>query len=142
MGVEVIGYLTHDRVDPELAIPELLSRHTCQLAEHVRFLVSWRTRAMALPDHHRHRADLALGDPAHLVFVEPGRDPGGLAELAGRRPGRPVAFVNGAAGALVASGVRVLSVTGFTVANGKIAKIDALIDPERLAGLHLTLPGA
>jgi RNA polymerase sigma factor (sigma-70 family) len=52
------------------------------------------------------------------------------------------ALVNGAAGALVAPGGRVFSVMAFTVTNGKITQIDALVDPERLAQLDLTLPGA
>jgi RNA polymerase sigma factor (sigma-70 family) len=52
------------------------------------------------------------------------------------------ALVNGAAGAVVAPGARVFSVMAFTVSNGKITQIDALADPERLAQLDLTLPGA
>ncbi len=43
------------------------------------------------------------------------------------------ALVNGAAGAVVAPRGRPLSVMAFTVTNGKIAAIDALLDPERLA---------
>jgi RNA polymerase sigma factor (sigma-70 family) len=52
------------------------------------------------------------------------------------------ALVNGAAGAVVAPGGRVLSVMAFTVANGKIVQIDALLDPERLARLDLAFPAA
>ncbi len=52
------------------------------------------------------------------------------------------ALVNGAAGAVVAPGGRLFSVMAFTVTNGKITQIDALVDPERLAELDLTLPGA
>jgi RNA polymerase sigma factor (sigma-70 family) len=52
------------------------------------------------------------------------------------------ALVNGAAGALVAPGGRVFSVMAFTVTDGKITQIDALVDPERLAQLDLTHPGA
>jgi len=52
------------------------------------------------------------------------------------------ALVNGAAGAVVvAPPGRLFSVMGFTASGGKIAAIDALIDPERLAQLHLDLPG-
>jgi ketosteroid isomerase-like protein len=47
---------------------------------------------------------------------------------------RPV-LVNGAAGAVVAPGGRLFSVMAFTVTNGKIIRIDALVDPERLAKL-------
>jgi RNA polymerase sigma-70 factor, ECF subfamily len=50
------------------------------------------------------------------------------------------ALVNGAAGAVVAPGGRLFSVMAFTVAKGKIAAIDALLDPERLGQLDLTIP--
>jgi ketosteroid isomerase-like protein len=52
------------------------------------------------------------------------------------------ALVNGAAGAVVAPRGRLFSVMAFTVANGKITQIDALVDPERLAEFDLTLPAA
>ncbi len=48
------------------------------------------------------------------------------------------ALVNGAAGAIVATHERVLSVMAFTVSDGKIVQIDALMDPERLAALPST----
>jgi RNA polymerase sigma-70 factor (ECF subfamily) len=48
------------------------------------------------------------------------------------------ALVNGAAGAVVAPHGRVFSVMAFTVMNGRIAQIDALLDPERLARLGLS----
>jgi RNA polymerase sigma factor (sigma-70 family) len=47
------------------------------------------------------------------------------------------ALVNGAAGAVVAPRGRVFSVMAFTVTGGKISRIDALLDPERLAQLDL-----
>lgn len=47
------------------------------------------------------------------------------------------ALVNGAAGALVAPHGRLFSVMAFTVTNGRIARIDALVDPDRLAALGL-----
>jgi RNA polymerase sigma factor (sigma-70 family) len=50
------------------------------------------------------------------------------------------ALVNGAAGAVVAPRGRVFSVMAFTVANGKIVQIDALLDPERLERLDLRVP--
>jgi RNA polymerase sigma-70 factor (ECF subfamily) len=50
------------------------------------------------------------------------------------------ALVNGAAGAIVAPPDRVFSVMGFTVANGRIVQIDALLDPDRLAQLDLAAP--
>jgi RNA polymerase sigma-70 factor (ECF subfamily) len=52
------------------------------------------------------------------------------------RPAR----VNGAAGAVVALRGHVLSVMAFTVTRGRIVRIDALLDPERLARLDLTFP--
>ena len=50
------------------------------------------------------------------------------------------ALVNGAAGAVVAAHGRVFSVMAFTVTDGKIVQIDALLDPERLQRLDLSLP--
>jgi hypothetical protein len=50
------------------------------------------------------------------------------------------ARVNGTAGAVVAPGGRLFSVMAFTVTNGKITAVDALLDPERLAQLDLTIP--
>lgn len=50
------------------------------------------------------------------------------------------ALVNGAAGAVVAPAGRVFSVMAFTVTSGKISRIDALADPERLAQLGLAVP--
>jgi RNA polymerase sigma factor (sigma-70 family) len=52
---------------------------------------------------------------------------------------RPV-LVNGAAGALVAPHGRLFSVMAFTVTEGKITRIDALVDPERLARLDTAVP--
>jgi RNA polymerase sigma factor (sigma-70 family) len=49
------------------------------------------------------------------------------------------ALVNGAAGAVVAPRGHVVSVMGFIVTNEKIVQIDALLDPERLAQLDLTI---
>jgi RNA polymerase sigma factor (sigma-70 family) len=51
------------------------------------------------------------------------------------------ALVNGAAGAVVARRGRLLSVMAFTVSDGKITAIDALVDPERLAQLEADLRG-
>ena len=50
------------------------------------------------------------------------------------------ALVNGAAGAVVAPHGRLFSVMAFTVTNGKIVQIDALLDPERLEQLDLEIP--
>lgn len=51
------------------------------------------------------------------------------------------ALVNGAAGVVVApDGRRVFSVMAFTVTNGKVVQIDALLDPERLEQLAFSIP--
>jgi RNA polymerase sigma-70 factor (ECF subfamily) len=50
------------------------------------------------------------------------------------------ALVNGAAGAIVVPHGRLFSVMAFTVTNGKIVQIDALLDPQRLARLNLRIP--
>jgi RNA polymerase sigma factor (sigma-70 family) len=50
------------------------------------------------------------------------------------------ALVNGAAGAVVAPGGRVFSVMAFTVTNERIVQIEALLDPERLEKLDLSIP--
>jgi RNA polymerase sigma-70 factor (ECF subfamily) len=49
------------------------------------------------------------------------------------------ALVNGAAGVVVAPDGKAVSVMAFTVAGGKIAAIDVLADPERLAELDLSV---
>jgi RNA polymerase sigma-70 factor, ECF subfamily len=54
---------------------------------------------------------------------------------------RPV-LVNGTVGVVVTPHGRPLSVMAFTVRNGKIVEIDALVDPERLRQLDLTILGS
>jgi RNA polymerase sigma factor (sigma-70 family) len=49
------------------------------------------------------------------------------------------ALVNGAAGFVVARDGRPVAVAGFTVADGAIAEIDLLADPDRLRALDLTV---
>ncbi len=49
------------------------------------------------------------------------------------------ALVNGSAGVVVAPGGRAVSVMAFTVRNGKVAAIDALVDPDRLSRLDLSV---
>jgi RNA polymerase sigma-70 factor (ECF subfamily) len=94
---------------------------------------------------------LAVLDPDVVLRADGGRAPGrpnvvlrgpqavaGQATLAAR-PGRYVkpALINGAAGAVVVASGRALSVMAFTVTGGRIAAIDVLYDPARLAGLDL-----
>jgi RNA polymerase sigma-70 factor (ECF subfamily) len=50
------------------------------------------------------------------------------------------AVVNGAAGAVIAPRGRLFSVMAFTITDGRITAIDALLDPERLPQLNLTIP--
>src|SRR5215467_743050 len=52
-----------------------------------------------------------------------------------RRP----ALVNGAAGVVVIVSGQPVTVMGFTVSRGKIAEIDAIVDPERLRRLDLAV---
>ncbi len=63
----------------------------------------------------------------------------GQAVEAARRlaPFAQPALVNGAAGVVTVAGGRVVSVMAFTVVDGKVAAIDVLADPERLAGLNI-----
>jgi RNA polymerase sigma-70 factor (ECF subfamily) len=50
------------------------------------------------------------------------------------------ALVNGAPGAVIAPQGRTFAVMAFTIANGRITRIDALLDPERLERLDLAIP--
>jgi RNA polymerase sigma-70 factor (ECF subfamily) len=61
--------------------------------------------------------------------------------VTGRRLARFVrpALINGTAGIVAVVGGRAFSVIGFTVRHGKIVAIDVLYDPDRLAGLDLTV---
>ncbi|MBH5336486.1 RNA polymerase sigma factor SigJ [Streptomyces pactum] len=72
------------------------------------------------------------GAPAVAGQAMAFRPPAGVAATARR------ALVNGAAGQVVFRQGRVFSVMGFTVRDGKIAAIDILADPARLAHLDLS----
>jgi RNA polymerase sigma factor (sigma-70 family) len=50
------------------------------------------------------------------------------------------ALVNGAAGVIVTMRGRPVTVMGFTIVHGKIAGIDAISDPERLAAITAAIP--
>jgi RNA polymerase sigma factor (sigma-70 family) len=86
------------------------------------------------------RADGGTARPRQTVVLHGARAVAAQAG-AGARLGRFVrpALVNGTAGAVVAAGGRALSVMAFTVARGRIAAIDVLADPERLADLDLSV---
>ncbi|MFI2780775.1 sigma-70 family RNA polymerase sigma factor [Streptomyces sp. ALB3] len=99
---------------------------------------------------------LALLDPDVVLRVDGGALTGGLRTIRGadavagqldtfRRMAtsatiRP-ALVNGSAGLVNAIDGQPLSVMSFTVAQGRIAAIDILSDPQRLAGLDLASAG-
>ena len=81
MGVVVVRNPAHVVVD--VAVDgQLIRRHPNQLILHVRQLVGRRRFPVLAPNDHRYEADLAVGNPADLVFMEPFCEPGSLAELA------------------------------------------------------------
>jgi RNA polymerase sigma factor (sigma-70 family) len=86
------------------------------------------------------RIDAGLGNKASLVLRGVEAVAGHTATYAKLYPSVRPAIVNGAAGAVVAPGGRLFSVMAFTVTNRSITQIDALVDPERLAQLNLTVP--
>jgi RNA polymerase sigma-70 factor (ECF subfamily) len=89
------------------------------------------------------RSDGGTARPRQTVELRGARTVAGQAVTFGRLwPHLRPAVVSGAAGAVVAVRGRPLSVMGFTVTGGRIAEIDVLTDPERLARLDLGLdPG-
>jgi RNA polymerase sigma factor (sigma-70 family) len=99
---------------------------------------------------------LAVLDPDVVLRADPGEapvPPGVATEVHGARAvaaqaltfsplaefAQP-ALVNGAAGLIVTPHGRPFSVMGFTIKGGKIAEIDILADPVRLARLDLVIP--
>ncbi|WP_330305477.1 MULTISPECIES: sigma-70 family RNA polymerase sigma factor [unclassified Streptomyces] len=88
---------------------------------------------------------VAVLDPDVVARSEAGVTAGAIAVASGAssfahlaRIARP-ALVNGAAGFVVVADGRPVSVLAFTVVRGRIAVIDILNDPERLAGLDVTV---
>ena len=77
---------------------------------------------------------------ASLVLRGPAAVAGHTATYSKLYPFVRPALVNGTAGAVIAPHGRLFSVMAFTVTNGKITQIDALLDPERLARLELSIP--
>jgi len=91
---------------------------------------------------------LAVLDPEVVLHADAGRGHPltlslrGAREVAGRAvtfghlyPYARPALVNGAAGVVVATAERVLSVMAFTVHDGRIVAIQVLLDPERLKSI-------
>ncbi|MEW2357596.1 RNA polymerase sigma factor SigJ [Spirillospora sp. NPDC029432] len=85
------------------------------------------------------RSDGGDALPRQTLTITGAREVASQATTFGRlSPLARPALVNGAAGALVAGRDRPIAVMGFTVVDGRIAAIDVLADPERLALLDLT----
>jgi RNA polymerase sigma-70 factor (ECF subfamily) len=91
--------------------------------------------------------------PDVVVRVDAGQGPPLVfrgAEVAASRatsfadPARVVvpAVVNGAAGVVITLAGRVVSVMAFTVVDGRVAEIDTVTDPGRLASIQAALPAA
>jgi RNA polymerase sigma-70 factor (ECF subfamily) len=84
----------------------------------------------------------ALRDEASLVLHGAEAVAGHTTTYAALHPHVRPALVNGAAGVVVAPGGRPCSIMAFTVTAGRIVRIQALIDPERLARLQISPPAA
>lgn len=78
--VIVVRDVPHVVVDVELA--ELRRRDRAETLVHVPEMVFGRLHAVESPHDHRRLADVALGDPADVVLVVPGRDLRGPAQVA------------------------------------------------------------
>jgi len=86
------------------------------------------------------RADGGTARARQSVVIHGAREVAAQAAIGARfAPFVRPALVNGTAGAVVVAGGRLLSVMAFTVANGRVAAIDVLFDPDRLAGLDLAV---
>ncbi|MFB9239777.1 RNA polymerase sigma factor SigJ [Plantactinospora siamensis] len=84
------------------------------------------------------RSDGGTSRRRHTTVISGAREVAAQATTFGRFSpfARPV-LVNGAAGVVVSAAGRPLSVMAFTVVDGRIAGIDVIADPDRLAGLGL-----
>ena len=86
------------------------------------------------------RADGGTARARQSVVIHGAREVAAQAAIGARfAPFVRPALVNGTAGAVVVAGGRLLSVMAFTVADGRVAAIDVLLDPDRLAGLDLAV---
>ncbi len=95
---------------------------------------------------------LAMLDPDVVLRADRGAVPAGASmevrgapavakQFSGRAQSTQPALVNGAAGAVAASGGQLFAVLGFTVRRGKIIEIDVVADPARLRQLDLAVLG-
>ena len=98
--------------------------------------------AMLYPDVELRIDGGALREEASLVLRGAPAVAGHTATYSKLYPFVRSALVNGAAGAVIAPHGRLFSVMAFTVTNGRISQIDALLDPERLARLDLSIPSS
>src|SRR5262249_6988951 len=86
------------------------------------------------------RADGGAALPGLSTAVRGAREVAGQASMWARADlAMEPALVNGAAGAVVKRNGRPFAVAAVTVRDGKIAEMDFLVDPERLAALDLTI---
>lgn len=89
------------------------------------------------------RSDGGAARPSATVLVRGAREVAARAlSFAHLHPWTRPVLVNGVVGVVVAPRGRPFSVMAFTVVEGRIAAIDALADPERLAALDLAAPAA
>lgn len=85
------------------------------------------------------RADGGPDRPQVSALVRGAREVAGRALMfAQPRAKLTPVLVNGAAGVVVTVDGRPFSIMGFTVVGGRVAGIDAIADPDRLAGLDLS----
>ncbi len=95
---------------------------------------------------------LAVLDPDVVLRIDSGTVPVGASrevrgasavakQFVGRAQAAQPALVNGAAGAIAASGGQLYAVLGFTIKGGKIVEIDIIADPARLSQLKPTILG-
>jgi hypothetical protein len=80
--VEVVRDLTHVGVERPVALAKDLVCNPAEVREHRLELLRRWLDPVASPYNHRDPADLALGDPADLVLVVPGRERRGLTQVA------------------------------------------------------------
>jgi RNA polymerase sigma-70 factor (ECF subfamily) len=86
------------------------------------------------------RADGGTRRPEHTALVHGAETVAGRAMMfANLSPYVRPAVINGAAGVVVMPKGRLFAVMAFTVRGGRVVEIDALSDPDRLAGIEATL---
>jgi len=85
------------------------------------------------------RADGGSTLAGRTVVIHGSREVAGQAVLAARlAPFVRPALINGTAGVVVVIGRKVQSVMAFTVRRGRIAAIEVLLDPQRLAAVDIS----